>query len=112
MKHQSVKDRMHEGEGMVRREMRHNSSSHSGPREHFNQSMKEQSSRGMYRNEVEMPEMAAEAHPGMGQGAMPGMGCRDFKGEADPIACGQAGGPLMERDEKRIHSQFKDYHWD
>lgn len=31
-----------------------------GPREHFNQSMREESSRGMYRNEDEKPEMAAK----------------------------------------------------
>jgi hypothetical protein len=36
----------------------------------------------------------------------------DFKGEADPIAMGQAGGPGMKSDEHRIHSQMKQYHWD
>lgn len=84
---------------------------HSGPNEHFGQSMREESSHGMYRNQVEMPEVAAMAHPGAGQGAMPGMGCMDFKGEADPIALGQAGGAGCKSDEKKIHSQFKDYHW-
>lgn len=64
-----------------------------------------------YRNEVEKPAMPMEGHPGPGQGAMPGMGCMDFKGEADPIALGQAGGPGCKSDEKKIHSQFKDYHW-
>lgn len=90
----------------------HHMKHHSGPSEHFGQSMKEESSHGMYRNEVEMPEVAARAHPGHGQGAMPDMGCRDYKGEADPISLGQASGPGMKRDEGRIHSQFKDYHWD
>lgn len=83
-----------------------------GPSEHFHQSMREESSKGVYRNEEERPEMAAEAHPGMGQGAKPGMGCMDFKGEADSIAYGQAGGPGCKSDEKKIHGQFKDYHWD
>ena len=111
-----MKDRMHEGEGMARHEMKHKMSHHkmhhSGPKEHFGQSMHEESSHGMYRNQVEMPEMAAAAHPGEGQGAMPDMGCMDFKGEADPIAYGQAGGPLAREDEGRIHKQFKEYHWD
>jgi hypothetical protein len=78
----------------------------------FGQSMREESPHGLYRNEVEKPELAARAHPGEGQGAMPDMGCMDYKGEADPIALGQAGGPGMKSDERRIHSQFKDYHWD
>lgn len=83
-----------------------------GPHEHFGQSMREESSHGMYRNEVEMPEMAAMAHPGMDQGAMPPMGMHQFKGEADPIAYGQASSEGCKADEKRMHSQFKDYHWD
>jgi hypothetical protein len=78
----------------------------------FGQSMPEHSSSGLYKNEVEKPEMAAVAHPGSGQGAMPGMGCMDYKGQADSIALGQAGGPGIKKDEGRIHSQFKDYHWD
>ncbi len=40
--------------------------------------------RGQYENEVEKPSIPAE-------GRMEhGMGCMDFKGEADPIAYGQA----------------------
>ena len=91
--------------------MKHHKMHHSGPKEHFGQSMREESSHGMYRNQVEMPEVAAMAHPEMGQGARPGMGCMDFKGEADPIAYGQAQGH-MKADHSRIESQFKDYHWD
>ena len=95
MKHQSMKDRMHEGEGMVRREMKgrvpHEREDMHGKIQ-FGESMKEESTHGLYRNQVEMPEMAAMAHPEMGKGARPGMGCMDFKGEADPIAYGQAGG--------------------
>lgn len=105
MKHQSYKDRMHEHKGMEHK------MSHSGPMEHFHQSMREESSHHMYKNEVEMPEMAAMAHPGMGEGDRPGMGCMDFKKEADPIAYGQAQGHMKE-DHRRIESQFKDYHWD
>lgn len=66
----------------------------------------------MYKNEVEKPEMAKSAHPGAGQGAMPDMGCMDYKGQADSIALGQAGGPGCKSDSKKIHSQFKNYHWD
>lgn len=66
----------------------------------------------IYRNEVEKPALPAEGHPGPGQGAKPGMGCMDYKGEADSIALGQAGGPGCKSDEKKIHGQFKDYHWD
>ncbi len=77
----------------------------------FGQSMREESSRGMYRNEVEMPEMAAKANPGAGEGDRPGYGCEDFKRQADPIALGQAQGH-MKQDHSRIESQFKDYHWD
>ncbi len=83
-----------------------------GPTEHFGQSMREESSHGMYRHEVEKPEVAAMAHPGRGQGAMPDMGCMDYKGEADPIAYGQASSSGCKSDAKKVHSQFKDYHWD
>lgn len=92
MKHQSVKDRLHEGEGMVRHEM------------------KGHSSHGIYRNEVEKPEQPHMNHISPMQNM--GYGMQDFKGEADPIAYGQAGGPGCKKDEGRIHSQFKDYHWD
>jgi hypothetical protein len=78
----------------------------------FGQSMPEASPSGLYRNEVERPELAAVAHPGPGQGAMPDMGCMAYKGQADSIALGQAGGPGCKQDMTRIHSQFKDYHWD
>jgi hypothetical protein len=67
---------------------------------------------GQYENEVEKPVPAHDGHMGPGMGAMPGMGCMDFKKEADSIALGQAGGPGCKADEKRIHSQFKQYHWD
>lgn len=70
------------------------------------------SDHGLYRNEVEKPAMPMEGRPAAGEGAMPGMGCRDFKGEADPIAYGQASGPGCKSDEGKIHSQFKNYSWD
>lgn len=60
----------------------------------------------IYKNEVEKPEMAP-------QGRMErGMGCEDFKGQADSIALGQAGGPGCKSDMSKIRGQFKDYHWD
>ena len=98
MKHQNVKDRLHEGEGMVRHEMKRHHS-HEG-------------SHGIYKNEVEKPHMPSEGHIGPGMGAMPGMGCMDFKGQADSIAYGQAGSGGCKSDEKKIHSQFKNYSWD
>lgn len=67
---------------------------------------------GQYENEVEKPHVPADGHMGPGMGAMPGMGCMDFKAQADSIAMGQAGGPGCKSDEKKIHGQFKDYHWD
>ena len=67
---------------------------------------------GIYKNEVEKPEMAAMGHEGPGMADRPGMGCMDFKGEADPIAYGQAGGPGMKSDHSKIEAQFKEYHWD
>lgn len=66
----------------------------------------------MYKNEVEKPAIPAEGHEGPGMGAKPGMGCMSFKGQADKIAYGQAGGPGCKSDEGKIHGQFKDYHWD
>jgi hypothetical protein len=60
----------------------------------------------MYKNEVDEPHEPPQGH------MIQGMGMEDFKGEADPIAYGQAGKPGMSSDMKKINSQFKDYHWD
>jgi hypothetical protein len=95
MKHQSVRDRMDEGEGMVRHDM--GKVSHHSPG-------------GIYRNEVEKPELPNMNHISPEENM--GYGMRAFKGQADPIALGQAGGPGCKEDESRIHNQFKDYHWD
>lgn len=92
MKRQSMRDRLDEGEGMARHEM----SSHSGG--------------GIYKNEVEKPELPPMRS--ISPESNLGYGMRDFKGQADSIALGQAGGPGCKEDESRIHSQFKDYHWD
>lgn len=67
---------------------------------------------GIYRNEVEKPEIAAMGNEGPGMGAEPGFGCMDFKGQADPIALGQAAAQGLKADEARMRSQYKDYHWD
>lgn len=99
MKHQSMKDRMHEGEGMVRHEMKHEM-------HHRHAHHSEHSSHGIYRNQVEMPELAPMGH------MEHGMGCMSFKGEADPIAYGQSSHEGCMSDEKKIHSQMKQYHWD
>lgn len=60
----------------------------------------------MYRNEVEEPQVPKD---GM---MLKGSGCHDMKGEAMDIAYGQAGMEGCRSDEKKIHAQFKDYHWD
>ena len=58
------------------------------------------------KHEVEEPSLPHEGH------LESGMGCGEFKKAADPIAYGQAGGKLWAADEKKIHSQMKEYHWD
>jgi hypothetical protein len=63
------------------------------------------SGHGIYKNEVEKPEMAAPGH------LEHGMGCMSFKEEAMGIAMGQAGREGCKSDESKIHAQFKDYHW-
>lgn len=60
----------------------------------------------MYRNEVEEPSVPAHGKRSMEAGLM------DAKGEAMDIAYGQAGKSGCMADEKKIHAQFKDYHWD
>lgn len=95
MKHQSVKDRLHEGEGMVRHDMMHGS---------------HHSSHGVYRNEVEKPEMPPMHHISPMENM--GYGMREFKGDSDPISYGAAGEQGCMSDEKKVHAQFKDYHWD
>ncbi len=59
----------------------------------------------MYRHEMEEPKMPKHGHQESG------MGCDSFKGEADPIAYGQAGAQYKE-DNKKIESQMKHYHWE
>lgn len=61
---------------------------------------------GQYENEVEKPALPMEGR------LEKGMGCADFKGEADPIAFGQAGGELHMKDMGKIMGQMKQYHWD
>lgn len=105
MKHQSMRDRLDEGEGMVRHEMRHEDRGHS--RHYYGEHHAE---RGIYRNEVEKPEMPEMRWINPEENM--GYGMRDFKGDADPIAYGQSGAKMAMEDEKKIHSQFKDYHWE
>lgn len=62
--------------------------------------------RNTYENEVEKPSLPKEGR------LEKGMGCSDFKGQADPIAYGQAMGPGCKSDMSKVSSQFKDYHWD
>lgn len=65
--------------------------------------MKEHS---IYKNEVEKPEMPSEGH------LEKGMGMKEFKEEADPIAYGQAGMKGCHSDQKKIMEQMKHYGWD
>lgn len=60
----------------------------------------------IYKNEVEKPAMPSEGR------MEKGMGCASFKGEADPIAMGQASKEGYRADEARISAQAKHYHWD
>jgi len=99
MKHQSMKDRMHEGEGMVRHMMHKHHMQHES---HAN----EHGMKGGYKHQVDEPRVPAEGH------MESGWGCASFKDQADPISYGQAGVPGCRSDEKKMHSQFKDYHWD
>ncbi len=99
MKKQDYKDRMHEHEGM----MKHH--------QHMGHSHKmHMHDHGMYKNEVERPMQPPFGHVDAMQNM--GMGMHEWKGEADPIAYGQASAEGCKSDEKKIHSQFKDYHWD
>ena len=60
----------------------------------------------MYKNEVEEPRVPMHGHQESG------MGCHDFKGEAQDIAYGQAGEMGCKSDSKKMGAQFKNYHWD
>lgn len=60
----------------------------------------------MYENEVEKPSVPSEGRKEKG------MGMKDFKGEADPIAYGQAGMSGCKSDERKISSQMKHYGWE
>jgi hypothetical protein len=87
MKH---KMHMHEHEGM-----------HHGHKMH---------SHGMYKNEVERPPEPPFGHISARENM--GTGMDEWKGEADPIAYGQASKEGCSSDRGKINSQFKDYHWD
>lgn len=96
-----MKHKMHMHEGMKHgMHMEHEHMSH-GHKMHEH---------GMYKNEVERPPPPAFGHVDAMQNM--GMGMHEWKGEADPIAYGQASAEGCKSDEKKIHSQFKDYHWD
>jgi hypothetical protein len=60
----------------------------------------------MYENEVEKPSVPMQGKRSMEAGLY------DFKADAMDIAYGQAGKAGCMGDEKKIHAQFKDYHWD
>lgn len=60
----------------------------------------------MYRHEEEKPSLPVHGHQ------MSGMGVKDFKGEADQIAYGQAGMAGCKSDSTKIEAQFKHYAWE
>jgi hypothetical protein len=91
-----MKNKMSMHEGMSHEHMSHGK-------------MHEHGSSGMYKNEVEKPETPPFGHISAMENM--GMGMHDWKGEADPISYGQASEEGCRSDEKKIHSQFKDYHW-
>lgn len=105
MKHKSKDHHMmaedHEGHGhhLAAEHRRH------GERIHHEMFMHKKGHHGMYKHEEDHPSMPAQGH------MLSGMGAEDFKAEADPIAYGQAGKAGMESDMKKIHAQFKQYHW-
>jgi len=103
MKKQNPMDRKHESMDMkYHLNMEHH---RHGERLHQEMAM-HQRHHGMYRNEEERPKEPAQGH------MIHGMGMEDFKAEADPIAYGQAASAGVKSDNKKIHSQFKEYHWD
>lgn len=61
------------------------------------------SSKGIYRNEVEKPELAAKGHMERG------MGCDEFKGQSNAISYGQAGKQGCASDQRKIKSQMMHY---
>jgi hypothetical protein len=85
----------------------HMPESHHMSHEHMSH---EHGSHGIYKNEVERPAMPPFGHISASENI--GMGMHEWKGEADPIAYGQASKEGCASDNKKIHSQFKDYHWD
>lgn len=60
----------------------------------------------MYKNETDKPHVPKHGHQEMG------MGCHDFKGEAQDIAYGQASEKGCKSDAKKMSAQMKHYGWD
>lgn len=67
-------------------------------------------SHATYKNEVEKPAVPHFGHISAKENM--GTGMDEWKGEADPIAYGQASKEGCASDRTKINSQFKDYHWD
>lgn len=104
MVHRKGHHMMHEDHGSHHEHLRaeHERHGHRLHHEHEIHNM----SHSLYKHEEDRPKQPKEGH------LEHGSGCNDFKKEADPIAYGQAAGPLVGKDMHRIESQFKDYHWD
>lgn len=67
--------------------------------------MKEYKSGGIYKNEVDKPEMPMEHHiPAKEMGW-------EWAGDAADTAYGQAGESGCREDRRKIDSQFKNYNW-
>ena len=104
---QTMKDRMDERRGEMRHERRmHGDDKRGGLGMRSAGEGRYPESDRVYENEVEKPMLPAEGHPDSG------LGMHEFKGEADPIAYGQASEEGCREDMRRMSAQFKDYHWD
>lgn len=62
-------------------------------------------SKARYEHEVEKPAQAPKGH------LEGGMGLHSAKGDADPIAYGQAGAAGCKSDQSKISGQMKQYGW-
>lgn len=100
-------DRRHESEGMERAMMRrHGDDKREGLGMRSAGEGRYRDRDHVYENEVDKPVLPPEGRPDSG------LGMYGFKGEADPIAYGQASEEGCRRDMERMEAQFKDYHWD
>ena len=107
MRHKSHTEPLHSGHGhqMSHHEAREHEMKHHASAKEHRVAMEHYASHGTYEHETEKPAMAKEGH------MIHGMGCSDYKADADPISYGQSGREGAKSDGDKIISQFKNYHW-